>query len=333
MWLKGNLHTHTHHADGDASPEQVVAWYAAHGYDFLAITEHNQLISAPHDALLLIPATELTLTAEDKPVHLNVFGIRAMPALPPRASLVATMQNAVNAARAVGGEPMINHPNYQWAFGAAELLQINDWALLEIFNASTNCNNFGCGGHVSHEAMWDELLSAGRRVFGVATDDAHDFNTERWGHVSPPGLAWVCVRASERTVAAVMVALQRGDFYSSTAVELDDISWRDNTLSLQIRQQHSYAYTTHFIGSGGHVLAEAHGLAPVYHTRGDEGYVRAKVYSSNGGWAWTQAVVGQSDSRIVGRSGSRSDQQPTDQLTKRPSDQATIPPSTTFMLK
>lgn len=42
--LKGNLHTHTHLSDGLLSPEAVIARYRALGYDFLAITDHDDLI-------------------------------------------------------------------------------------------------------------------------------------------------------------------------------------------------------------------------------------------------------------------------------------------------
>jgi hypothetical protein len=291
MWLKGNLHTHTNNTDGDAPTEAVVGWYAKHGYDFLAITDHNKLITAQHDSILLIPSTELTMKAEGKPVHVNAFNIRAMPdSLAFQESIVAMLQACVDAAHSVGGAPMINHPNFHWAFGAAEMLKVNNWSLLEIRNASAECNDFGFGGHVGVEAMWDELLSAGRRVYGVATDDSHDFAKERWGYVSPPGLAWVCVRVHERTVEAVIKALRAGDFYSSTEIVLDDVTWRAGTLSLQIHQDFDHAYTTHFIGRGGRVVAHVYGLTPSYQAHGDEGYVRAKVYSSNGGWAWTQPV-------------------------------------------
>ena len=40
-WWKGNLHTHSYWSDGDDYPEMVVAWYKDHGYNFLALTEHN----------------------------------------------------------------------------------------------------------------------------------------------------------------------------------------------------------------------------------------------------------------------------------------------------
>lgn len=42
-WWKGNTHTHTLWSDGDAAPRLVVDWYRAHGYAFLALTDHNQL--------------------------------------------------------------------------------------------------------------------------------------------------------------------------------------------------------------------------------------------------------------------------------------------------
>ena len=59
---------------------------------------------------------------------------------------------------------------------------------------------------------------------------------------------------------------------------------------LRIRPQYDFAYTTMFIGREGHVLSVTHGAEARYAIRGDEGYVRAKVFSSNGGWAWTQPV-------------------------------------------
>ncbi len=42
-WFKGNLHTHSFWSDGDDFPEMIVAWYVEHGYDFLALSDHNIL--------------------------------------------------------------------------------------------------------------------------------------------------------------------------------------------------------------------------------------------------------------------------------------------------
>jgi len=43
-WWKGNLHTHSLWSDGDDYPEMIVEWYKAHGYHFLALSDHNILL-------------------------------------------------------------------------------------------------------------------------------------------------------------------------------------------------------------------------------------------------------------------------------------------------
>src|SRR5437867_601181 len=42
-WWKGNLHTHSLWSDGDDYPEMIADWYKSHGYQFLAMTDHNRL--------------------------------------------------------------------------------------------------------------------------------------------------------------------------------------------------------------------------------------------------------------------------------------------------
>ncbi len=42
-WWKGNLHTHSLWSDGTDFPEMIADWYQRHGYNFLAITEHDML--------------------------------------------------------------------------------------------------------------------------------------------------------------------------------------------------------------------------------------------------------------------------------------------------
>jgi hypothetical protein len=42
-WFKGNLHTHSLWSDGNDFPEMIADWYRGHGYDFLALSDHNVL--------------------------------------------------------------------------------------------------------------------------------------------------------------------------------------------------------------------------------------------------------------------------------------------------
>ncbi|MCW9708172.1 hypothetical protein [Fodinibius salsisoli] len=42
-WYKGNLHTHSLWSDGDDYPEMIMKWYKDHGYNFVALSDHNIL--------------------------------------------------------------------------------------------------------------------------------------------------------------------------------------------------------------------------------------------------------------------------------------------------
>ncbi len=43
IYWKGNLHTHSLWSDGNDYPDMIADWYKTHGYQFLALTEHNLL--------------------------------------------------------------------------------------------------------------------------------------------------------------------------------------------------------------------------------------------------------------------------------------------------
>jgi predicted flavoprotein YhiN len=98
------------------------------------------------------------------------------------------------------------------------------------------------------------------------------------------------VRAAQLTADAILGALQRGDFYASTGVELTDVTATARDVAVTIRQQGTTKYTVQFVGKGGRVLRETGSSPAQYPFSGDEGYVRVKVVDSNGWMAWTQPV-------------------------------------------
>ena len=65
--LKGGLHCHTTRSDGRGTPEEVERLHARHGYDFLALTDHNfynYADYAPETGLLIIPGMEIDAEIE-----------------------------------------------------------------------------------------------------------------------------------------------------------------------------------------------------------------------------------------------------------------------------
>jgi hypothetical protein len=299
-WLKGNTHTHTSRSDGDAPPETVVRWYREHGYDFLVITDHDQ-VTTPHpryadplpaargEGLLLIPGEEVTDRLPKKPLHICALGLTKAVKPQGGATPVEVLQADIDAVREAGGLPVINHPNFGWAFGVEELRQLERVALLEIASGHPLVN---MDGPPSVESMWDALLMEDRRVFAVAVDDAHHYGLEPPKGELParPGQGWVVVRAEKPAAPEILAALARGDFYASTGPALDTYDVTKDAITIAVSPSYQTRYRVQFIVRG-KVVQETVGMTAVYRIRGDEGYVRAKVLDSNGKAAWMQPVL------------------------------------------
>ena len=295
-WFKGNTHTHTTESDGDSSPEYVARWYKDHGYDFLVLSDHNvftdpaTLSQLVDDGFLLIPGEEVTSSFDGASVHVNGLNIPHVVEAKFAESLVATIQANVDAVREVEGVPHINHPNFQWSFGIEELRQIERDRLLEIWNGHPTVHNQGGSGTPGLEEVWDVLLTGGKRIYGIAVDDAHHFQGEFDRDRANPGRGWIAIRATALDPLLLMEALEAGDFYASTGVELDDVIVTPDRLEVRIRVDRDFRYKTTFIGSGGQVLGESVENPAVYELTGAEAYVRAKVVDSGGRVAWVQPV-------------------------------------------
>jgi hypothetical protein len=298
-WFKGNTHTHTINSDGDSTPDEVVRWYREHGYHFLVLTDHNYLTSvdglnAVHgaaDQFLVVRGEEVTSRSQDqKPVHVNGLDVQETVAPPPAGVVRDMLQQSVDGIRKARGIPNINHPNYGWAITADDLRLLERTRLLEIYNGHPQVNNLGGGGAPGLEDMWDRVLSSGRLMYGLAVDDAHYFKRPGDDSVPGPGRGWIYVRAPRLETRALVDAIERGDFYSSTGVELSNYEATDRTVALDVKADAWSKYRVQFIGKDGRVLDEQTRLPAKYTVRGDEGYVRARVLESNGRQAWTQPV-------------------------------------------
>lgn len=298
-WFKGNTHTHTINSDGDTAPDEVVRWYREHDYQFLVLSDHNFLTSVDgvnalfgaDQQFLVIPGEEVTDRFETKSIHVNGLNVDTLVMPQGGGSVLETVQRNVDAIRAANGVPHINHPNFGWSISADELARVKNNKLFEIFNGHPMVNNVGGGGSPGLEAMWDTILSRGVLLYGIAVDDAHHFKRPWDAEASRPGQGWIYVRAERLGADAILEAMERGDFYASTGVVLLDYQVSPASMTLSVHQRFFEKYRIQFIGRGGRVLWEAQSSSATYQIRGDEGYVRAKVYDSNGRFAWTQPVV------------------------------------------
>jgi hypothetical protein len=335
-WFRGNTHTHSFNSDGDSPPATVAAWYREHGYQFLFFTDHdyvtdvdilNRLVGA-NDQFLILPGEEVTQWSDDPtrkssrldaligaPAHVNALFVAGMiepigirPCRdracgrnsPSTMPIGETLKENAEHIQAAGAIAQLNHPNLLWALQPEDFDGVPDNVLLEIHNPAGN-NLGGDDGEgetsASAEAIWDRMLSRGKIVWGVAVDDSHEFKKPDYGQaVESPGYGWIVVRAAELTAPALKASIKRGDFYASSGVSIQDISYSGTILSITMDPpsgpltSNAPRFSTAFIGKDGRLLDRVKGPKPSYRIRGDEAYVRAVITDSSGRQAWTQPV-------------------------------------------
>lgn len=324
FWFKGNTHAHTvicGHADTE--PEAVAAWYHDEGYNFLVLSEHNHFINPdtvtlpanPRPDFILIPGEEVTGEQDIHTTALNIGGY--VDPGPGGTEKTAIIQSHVDSTRARSGLPILNHPNFQSGAYAADIMPVQRLHMFELYNGHPLVYNWGEERryhHVSTEAKWDSLLSNGMRIYGVASDDAHVFQT--WAaDRSNPGRGWVMVRSDTLTADAIAGAMAAGDFYASSGVILRNVDSGADHYSVAVdtaatnrelaspflmgrrAEEGDPGYTIQFIGKGGKILAQSEETEARYQPKAGDGYVRAKVICRHPGkallkeyFAWTQPV-------------------------------------------
>jgi hypothetical protein len=306
VWLRGTTHVHAQPSGDSAEPiDNVIRWYESHGYDFIALTDHNKVsvAQAAHN-LIVIPGVELTHNRKDcEPagdesgncrIHVNALGVTARP----EGKLewtdykdkqrVVLYERAFATARQLGASVVqINHPQYYWGMTQDVMIAIaKDAQLVEIANQQFTKWNGGDPNHMSVETLWDAALISGANIWGVATDDAHDYQADGGGKY-PAGGGWVMVKA-RRDPAAILAALAAGRFYSSTGVVLSRAERVGDELVVEVAPGTTNRHAITFIENGNTVATMNGPNAKRAVPR--TGYVRAVVIRDDGKQAWVQPV-------------------------------------------
>ena len=291
-FLKGGLHCHTTRSDGDGTPESVIRMHYEHGYQFLALTDHNIFNRKNHAdvPMTILSGIERDMGlpgwARDMPMCVHIVGIGdpASQAGPGQDEVIAhygwrdqvsDAQGMIDEMHGWGLKTFYCHPEWSGT-------PYTDFRCLE-GNFGMEVWNSGCvlGNEldVNNGYCWDQALDEGRRLWGVAVDDGHDMSHHCNG--------WVMVR-SENSAPAILQALEEGAFYASCGPEIHDFYVQDG---------HAFVDCSDAVSVSFHTLR-----CPLRKTAGEhlthaecslrEGtrYVRAVVTDARGCRAWTNPV-------------------------------------------
>jgi hypothetical protein len=221
---RGNLHTHSTLSDGILSPEEVCRRYRAEGYDFMALTDHfigqygypladTVPFRAPGFTTLLGAELHSGAMANGDLWHILAVGLPPdfVPPNAPHFRPVAGQETGPElAARAVAAGAFVAIAHPQWSgLTEQDARSLTAAHAVEVYNHGCA---MGCDRADGFHAA-DLLLTEGRRVTLIATDDAHFSEPDHFG-------GWVMVKALENTPEALLAALKAGHFYASQGPEL-----------------------------------------------------------------------------------------------------------------
>jgi hypothetical protein len=219
--------------------------------------EYAPLFEKP-GSFLLMDAEEISASFQDAPLHMNALNLKEeLKPIKDEGDRVQTMRANLRAVQAQSerlGVPMmthINHPNFRWALSPEEMAAVSEEHFFEIYNGHPMINWEGDELRPGHERIWDVantlrlVQHSVQPLYGLGTDDAHNYH----GEISRPGRGWVMVRAEGLDAASLIAAMRAGDFYASSGVTLEEVSFSDGELHLQIKAEPGVTYTTEIRGT------------------------------------------------------------------------------------
>ncbi len=291
---RGNLHTHSTRSDGVLEPAEVCRRYRAEGYDFMALTDHFiglydypivDTVPFRSEGFTTILGAEVHSgpMANGELWHILAVGLPAdfAPGHAPHFGVVEGMETGPQiAARCVAAGAFVAIAHPQWSgLTLADARTISAAHAVEIYNHGCAV---GCD-RPDGSAIADLLLSEGRSLTMIATDDAHFSEPDHFG-------GWVMVKATENTPEALLAALKAGHFYSSQGPELRDVHIDGNAVVIE-----SSAVAAAIVQGAGTGAKAVHGnsmtrtTVPLDRLNGSP-WLRVTVVDAAGRRAWSNPV-------------------------------------------
>ncbi len=164
--LIGDIHTHTLGSDGVFTLEELATHAKRQGLDFLAITDHNQMVSS--DVLARIPDVTMIPGVEWTHYrgHANFLGVDRPYDVPFFTNDDKAMQEIFTTAHERGALIVINHPQDDSCGFQFDLSSV-PYDLFEIWNGPMRESNLRA------VAMWHQMLASGQKVPAVGGSDYH----------------------------------------------------------------------------------------------------------------------------------------------------------------
>ncbi len=213
--FKGDLHIHTLASDGIFTVEEVVGRAQKLGLDFIAITDHNQMVSADElpkvRSFSVIPGMEYTHFQG----HSNFLGVDKPYDVPFIANTFDEVSARFHSANERGALIVINHPFQEPCEFKFDMNRL-PFHCMEVWNGPMRESNLKAIG------LWQKLLIEGKRIPISGGSDFHRDDVPFTFMGGPT----TCVYAMSTSSQDILTALREGHAF---------ISYAPNGPALQIK--------------------------------------------------------------------------------------------------
>ena len=154
-WYRGNLHMHTTRSDGALDRDAAIRFYAAHGYDFVAVTDHR--INGEEELRENITVLSGSEWDTGDNVHAPVFHILCIgnrKAVQMKTGPRPEVEEIISCILEAGGIPILAHPTWS-LMDPGDIRRCRGIAAAEIFNSVSDRD--GHKYHSSPDSYYKEV--------------------------------------------------------------------------------------------------------------------------------------------------------------------------------
>ena len=282
-------HFHTTNSDGSQTLEQMMLKYRDdpnEPRDAACVTDHDRISNGAAystGTFLGINGVECSTAP-----HCVGFGVNGSGSISWGSTLQAEIDNVISQWRSAVGCASLSGrmTNHGLSICRTILAGMTNCNIMAVYNRYCQV----LWGNGNSEVYWDQLLSSGKHIWGVAEEDTHG-----WGNKC--GFAVTMVDANAFTLDAIKDALSNGKMYFYNSAN----RWKPcmqligygvsgttpgSTISVSVGDEAGHPgsmvppVTIKFIGNNGAVLKTVTGTSGSYTITGTENYVRTKVNDS-----------------------------------------------------
>lgn len=274
-FYKANLHCHSTMSDGKYTPKEMKEMYKAAGYDIVAFTDHDVLIThddLTDDTFLALNGFEaacdepkspkkptwrhvttchmgfISLTPNNKVFPLGYKG-KFYDKLEPQFQELTEYDDkyVIEYKRAHTAEYIKQTIRQGHELGYLTIINHPTWSkvtvgeILEMYEGVDGIEmvNSGCEntGHLEYNPrVYDEMLRADMRVFCINADDSHS------GPSSDP--AYTMIKAERLDYEAVAKALKEHNFYATYGPKIKELWFEDGIIHIECSPVMRIEFTT-----------------------------------------------------------------------------------------